>query len=302
MDVIGRAGRLRSPSIEACLAELDPSAPADFRELASLLACEWATERPRRVGLAGGQGAGKSTLARLIESACRTLGLHACVLSLDDFYLTKEERRALADRVHPLLETRGPPGTHDTARCQAALRALSGVGSGAAVEIPVFDKGIDDRVGTRWLRGPFDLVVLEGWCVGARSVAEAALAHPLNRLERERDPDGRWRGFVNERLATEYAAIWDDLDLRVLLRVPGLEAVRRWRLEQESARPRSLRWGAREVDRFVEYFERITRSMLDPSFGGAEWVVTLDERHRIRDLRSFAAGGAQASQPPAGGR
>jgi D-glycerate 3-kinase len=308
-DLIQSANRAEASAIVDCLARLDPSAPRDYRELAALLACEWRAAPPRRVGLAGGQGTGKSTLAGLLEQACAAVGLRACALPLDDFYLTQAERRALAGRVHPLLVTRGPPGTHDMARCLAAVQALGGAGPSDAAEplaLPVFDKGLDDRVGHRSLRGPFDVVVLEGWCVGARAVAEESLHRPVNALERDEDRDGRWRRFVNARLASDYQPVWDRLDLRILLQAPSIDAVRRWRLEQEAARPSEQRWDAPAIDRFVQHFERITRSMLEPGFEGADLIVQLDEAHRVAGLSSLTEAEARVSRrlldgPSAGG-
>ena len=269
----------QSPAeVEACVSKLDPAAPADYRRLAALLADDWSRHRPRRVGLAGGQGAGKSTLGRLIEAACAHSGLRAAILSLDDFYRTRDERCALAARVHPLFETRGPPGTHDVDRLCATIDALLVPGG---IAVPRFDKGLDDRVGETRLEGPFDLVILEGWCVGAEPASREALVEPINALEEEADPEGVWRGHVNDRLAGEYAALWGMLDEIVFLRVPDLEAVRRWRLEQESVLPAERRKTAAEVARFVEYYERITRSMLERMPAKADWLVELGPDHGV---------------------
>lgn len=267
--------------LRECYAALDPSAPADYRELAALLACSWQNDTPTTVGLSGGQGAGKSTLGRLIEAACAQVGLRCCVLSLDDFYRTRTERYSFAERVHPLFETRGPPGTHDMALCARSLDALRAPGD---VELPVFDKGLDDRSGTRVVTGPFDVVVLEGWCIGARSVERARLDPPLNALERERDVEGTWRRAVNEALARDYEPVWDSLAARVHLQVPSLDAIRRWRLEQESSLPPEQRMQPAEVDRFIQHYERLTRAMLAESPSKADWVVYLDEQHRVADL------------------
>ena len=259
----------------------DPDAPRDFRELAALLVESFSATRPRRVGLAGGQGTGKSTLARLLEQAGAPSGLRVCTLALDDYYLTRAERVALAARVHPLFETRGPPGTHDVALLGEHLIALGGAG---AVDVPRFDKGRDDRDGTRRIEGPFDLVVVEGWCVGARSVDEAALVAPCNALEREKDPDGRWRRHVNEQLASGYAELFSLLDAIVYLRAPDLAAVRRWRLEQEAERPDHQRMDAATIDRFVEHYERITREMLETLPGRADWTIALAPDHGIAGI------------------
>ncbi|HEB90243.1 MAG TPA: hypothetical protein ENI85_11785, partial [Deltaproteobacteria bacterium] len=165
-------GREVTPFHADCVASLDPAAPSDYRELAALLASDWQERRPAHVGLGGGQGAGKSTFARLIESACSFLGTRVCVLGLDDFYLPLSERRRLAAEVHPLLETRGPPGTHDIEACLEAMESLH---QDVETRLPIFDKGLDDRSGFRRVRGPFDLVLLEGWCVGARPAPEDRL-------------------------------------------------------------------------------------------------------------------------------
>jgi D-glycerate 3-kinase len=278
MKIARLAGRETTPAVAACLSSLDPSTPADYRELAAILVCEWTSRPPKCVGLAGGQGAGKSTLGRLIESAAAIVGLRVCVLSLDDFYLSRKHRRTLATRIHPLLETRGPPGTHDITRCLETIRRLAHPGE---VELPVFDKGLDDRSGTRRIRGPYDLVLLEGWCVGAKAVPEASLADPINDLERDHDVDGIWRRYVNARLAGDYSRTWSALDYLVYLRVPDLAAIRRWRLQQENSRPVHQRLDSDEVDRFVQHYERITRSMMASLPKRADLTIRLAEDHSI---------------------
>lgn len=280
--VAALAGVAWATGLGEAVEALDPGTPPGLRALALLLVRAWQAEpRPRRVGLAGGQGTGKSTLARALEAAGDLLGHRIGVLSLDDYYLTRAERAALARRVHPLFETRGPPGTHDVARLDRDLAAL---GLPGEVEVPVFDKGLDDRVGRVRRAGPFDVVVLEGWCVGARAVPEAALAAPCNALEREVDPDGRWRRFVNERLATDYAALFARLERIVFLRAPDLGSVRRWRLEQERARPVDLRLDAAAIDRFVAHYERITLDMLATLPDRADWTIGLAPDHSIASI------------------
>lgn len=285
MRIADLAGAATTPELRACAERLDPSGPPDYRELAALLAMHWRAGAKvggaRRVGLAGGQGTGKSTLARLIVQACDGLGLRTCVLALDDYYLPRAERLALAGRVHPLFVTRGPPGTHDVALLREQLEALA---TAATVEVPVFDKGRDDRVGTRALAGPFELVVLEGWCVGAQAAEDEALRVPCNALERDEDRDGRWRRAVNEALASGYAAIFARLDELVYLRSPDLDSVRRWRLEQEAERPAERRMDAAAIERFVAHYERITEAMRTSLPGRADWIVELARDHAIAGI------------------
>jgi len=272
------AGRDETDAFRRCVEALDPEAPADYRELAALLACDWKESCPRRVGLAGGQGAGKSTLGALIESACSVVGLRACVLCLDDFYLTRNGRLLLAEQVHPLFETRGVPGTHDVELCREVLARLGGKGP---VELPRFDKGLDERVGKRVALGPFDVVVLEGWCVGAEAAAIETLDEPMNPLEQEEDRDGRWRRYVNDRLANDYRKLWGDLDYLVFLRVPNLPAVRRWRGQQEENLPAGRRLDVAGIDRFIQHYERVTVSMLARPSDWADVTVQLAEDHSV---------------------
>jgi D-glycerate 3-kinase len=265
-------------AIQDCEARLDPTAPRDYRALAARLAEEWKRTRPRCIGLAGGQGAGKTTLGRLIERACGELGLRACIVALDDFYLSRDARRTLAARVHPLFETRGPPGTHDVLALDRALEALLAPGE---VTMPTFDKGRDDcGTGVR-VRGPFDLVVLEGWCVGAPPGGRSELVSPANALEAEEDPEGTWRNAVEAELAGPYGSLWRRLDALVFLAVPGIEAVRRWRLEQETERDPEQRLDAPAVTRFVAHYERITRRMLERLPESADWTIRLAEDHGV---------------------
>jgi len=294
MHLATLAGVEPGAGVRACYAALDRAAPDDYRQLAALLVDDWLRREVGLVGLGGGQGAGKSTLGRLIAAAGGHFGKRVIVLSIDDFYLTKEERGRLASEVHPLLATRGPPGTHAVDLLRGTIAALRESGP---VDVPRFDKGVDTRMGYETLHGPADLVVLEGWCVGASaatgafaatgaSAATGSLERPVNALEREEDPDGRWRAYVEASLQGLYAGLDEDLEALVFLKVPGLDAVRRWRLQQEGERPPEQRLTAAEVDRFVQHYERITRRMLAvlPSRTDVA-VVELDDEHRVSGLR-----------------
>ncbi|MCY3817961.1 MAG: kinase [Gammaproteobacteria bacterium] len=263
----------------ACFDALDPAIPQDWRTLAANIAFRWRSDPPGRVGLAGGQGAGKSTLSRAIVEAGRHFGLRVVSLSIDDFYLTRSEREALADRVHPLLATRGPPGTHDVSLCESVMDALDAEG---VVTVPVFDKGLDNRAPeTLNVKAPADVVLLEGWCVGARPEPAVRLDQPINALEAESDSQGFWRRHINQALATDYARLFGKLDCLIFLRVPNLDAVVRWRLQQESERPPDLRLDEAEVAHFVAHYERLTRWMLEDLPDRADVIVELDEGHQV---------------------
>lgn len=273
--------------------------PADWRRLAAGLARavvpqadgppgalpRWDTmDGPLLLGLSGGQGAGKSTLGRQLQRALEVAGARVVVCSLDDFYLSRGERAELGRTVHPLLATRGVPGTHDLPLLRRSLDALA---KRQTVTLPVFDKGADDRVpvdGWHEVTGPVDVVVLEGWCLGAGAESSAALREPRNALEAEEDTGGVWRTYVNAALAGDYAALWARLHGLVFLEVPDLAAVIRWRTEQEQALPVGRRMDAAAVARFVAHYERITRHMLATLPRTADVVVQLDARHAMAGI------------------
>jgi D-glycerate 3-kinase len=248
-------------------------------------------ETPLLAGLCGAQGSGKSTAAAAIAGFLEEAGLPTAVLSIDDFYRTRAERERLAREVHPLLLTRGVPGTHDVALMESVIGALR---AGSRPPLPRFDKSRDDRVPEGQWHAPLQpvrIVILEGWCVGARPEPAAALAAPVNDLERLEDTDGRWRRHVNDALAAEYRPLFDALDPLVLLAAPGFDVVYRWRLEQEhKLRARLQVEGSdssrvmddAQVARFIAHYERVTRHILAEMPGRADVLVRLDaQRHAI---------------------
>lgn len=225
------------------------------------------------IGVAGAQGSGKTTLARALAAE-----LGAAQFSLDDVYLTRAERAALAREVHPLLAVRGPPGTHDLGLLEATVAALR---SGERTALPAFDKLKDDRVAGPVFEGRPAAIVIDGWCLGATPQTPDALLRPINALERDEDRDGRWRNWINGRLQADYAALFGRFDLIVHLAAPSFDTVLDWRCEQEEGLLGGpLPAGRREtLARFIQHFERITRHMLA---GGCRAGLTypLDEARK----------------------
>ncbi len=243
------------------------------------------------VGLCGAQGSGKSTAAAALCEILERDDLPAVALSIDDFYLPRAERVTLAHTIHPLLVTRGVPGTHDVEMAQATIDSLA---EPEPTLLPSFDKAVDDRrPRSQWrlCQGPMRVLILEGWCVGALPQTAAALAEPVNALEREEDADGRWRGYVNEALSTRYPTLFQRLSPLVLLAAPSFEVVQAWRSEQEHKLGEKL---AREggdasrlmsdaaIARFISHYERVTRQILAEMPQRADHVISLDARRNAR--------------------
>ncbi len=236
----------------------------------------------RVLGLSGAQGSGKSTLAGALIARARAQGLRAEAIAIDDYYLTRAERAELAQRVHPLLATRGPPGTHAIDWLAADLAALR---QGNSVRVPRFDKAEDERAPeAEWrdIAGPLDLVLFEGWCVGAPPQPPALLDEPINDLEVKEDGDGRWRGWINAQLDGPYRQVFAGLDGLAFLAAPGFACVQAWRAQQESGNgPGPQAMDGASLARFVTHFERLTRWMLEILPARADLTLRLDSARRL---------------------
>ena len=247
-------------------------------DLVGRLIADGPKDHPPLIAVVGAQGCGKTTLAR---AAAERFG--AAQISIDDVYLTRAEREAMAREVHPLFVTRGPPGTHDLVLLQRLIDALSAAGPDTETLIPDFDKRGDDRrpvAEWRSVQGRPSAILIDAWCLGAVAEDEAVLAGSVNELEGRGDPDGVWRRAVNGFLAGAYADFIARFDAVLFLRAPAFEVVLDWRCQQEAdllgVAPADLPAAERaRLSGFIQYFERVTRRMLE---GGvtADVVVQLD--------------------------
>lgn len=244
------------------------------------------------IGINGAQGTGKSTCSACLAGLLGQQGLRVLVLSIDDLYLPKAKRQRLAAEVHPLLATRGVPGTHDMELFREIVALARGEASRADLCIPRFDKGQDDQCpkGTAFPREGVDAILFEGWCVGAVPEPVERLDDACNDLERECDPDGRWRRYVNQQLGDVYAKAFALLDYWVMLKAPGFEVVYEWRGEQErklrdrlseQGKPASEAMNEAELARFISHYERLTRWMLSEMPSRAHEVFFLGEDHDV---------------------
>ncbi|MET4568591.1 kinase [Rhodanobacter soli] len=247
------------------------------------------SRRPYILGLSGLQGSGKSTLARVMKAQAEARGWPTEVLALDDFYYARSDREALARDVHPLLRTRGVPGTHEIELMMSVLAALPHASDKLPVSHPRFDKGRDTRFPpSRWPRTtrPPRLVIVEGWALGIRPQLQAALTRPINELERTEDPDGSWRHWVNKQLRG-YQPLWRKFDALIVLQAPNWEIVRRWRGEQEQellARHAPLAMDATAMERFLAHFERLSRHALATLPALADTCVEYDDDRHVTGL------------------
>jgi D-glycerate 3-kinase len=251
------------------------------------------------LGINGAQGAGKTTLSNFLgEYLASQYGLSVAELSIDDIYLTRAERAELAQRVHPLLATRGVPGTHDVELGKTVIEKLRALDNGETMALPRFDKALDDRraiSGWPAVKGPLDLIIFEGWCVGSIAVSDEQLGEPLNRLEAEEDREHVWRRYVNEQLRAGYRELFAKIDALVFLEAPSFGAIYDWRLEQERKLADSDGTDGKHVmdeaglAGFIQHYERITRHNLATLPSRADVVLSLGEDHAVTRMRGSKA-------------
>lgn len=247
------------------------------------------------VGIQGSQGSGKSTCADFLKLLFDyEFGRHAVAMSIDDFYLTHAERKALALTAHPLFMTRGVPGTHDIELLKSVFDKAR---AGQPFDVPVFDKSLDDRSPPdvwQQVRQPVDILIFEGWCVGVTAELEANLEQPKNALEHDEDPDQRWRARVNQALASDYAQVFSQLDTLISLQAPSFDCVFDWRLLQEQKMIDRLKKAEKDISkaltpaqlkRFIAHYQRLTEHALDTMPTQADYVLHLSADHSFNALQ-----------------
>ena len=244
------------------------------------------------IGLSGGQGSGKSTISKILKIILKEkYNLEAAIFSIDDFYKTLGQRKKMAKIVHPLFSVRGVPGTHDTRLLLDCFKRLRKK-KFKKVMIPKFDKSIDNRLPKKkWqiIKKKPNVIIFEGWCVGATPQRNKDLNKPINILEKEKDKKKIWRNTVNNELKGEYKKIFSLTDLIIFLKVPSFKHVFKWRLLQEnklkfSSKGRKI-MNSKEIKNFVMYYERLTKHMLKNLSKKANTVIKIDNQHKLKSIK-----------------
>jgi D-glycerate 3-kinase len=244
------------------------------------------------IGLAGGQGAGKSTITQIITLILKTkYNLNVVYFSIDDFYKTSSERKKISKKTHQLFIVRGVPGTHDTNLIKKTFISLSKKNF-KPLSIPCFDKSRDERLPKKkWkkIKKQPQIIIFEGWCVGAKPQKKKKLKKSINTLEKKYDPNLIWRSKVNYELKNKYAKIFKKINRLIFLKVPNFECVYKWRLLQEKKLQLTSRgnkiMSPTQIKSFIMYYERITKQMFIDLTKKAYAVLYLDKAHRINRIK-----------------
>tara|TARA_B100001248_G_scaffold258634_1_gene243172 strand:- start:245 stop:1162 length:918 start_codon:yes stop_codon:yes gene_type:complete len=249
-------------------------------------------KKTKIIGLTGGQGTGKSTISNILKIVLKeAYGLETVIFSIDDFYKTAKERKKMSKKVSSLFLTRGVPGTHDTRMLYNCIKNLKNKNFRKII-IPKFDKSTDDRSSKdKWqkIRKKPDIVIFEGWCVGAIPQKKKDLINPINKLEKHLDDKKIWRQQVNLELKKNYKKIFKLIDKLIFLKVPSFRYVFKWRLLQEK-KLRITSKGKKtmtdkEIKNFVMYYERLTKHMLKILPNSADTIIRIDKKHRLKSIK-----------------
>jgi len=259
--------------------------------------CFWISKkaekkRPYFVGLAGGQGTGKTTISSLIRIILiKYFRLNVFRISIDDFYKTRKERASLSKRVHPMLMTRGVPGTHDINMMLSFFKKTK-IKNFKRLKLPTFNKAIDDRFNKKkWyvLKNKPDIIIFEGWCVGAKSEKSITLKKTVNSMEKMKDKKQIWRKYVNQQLKTKYKKLYSQLDCLIYLKAENFKLLQKWRLKQErklleksKKNLNSKIMSKKDVFSFMQTYQRITQNMFKFTPKYASIIINLNSNHQIK--------------------
>ena len=249
-------------------------------------------EKTLLLGLSASQGSGKTTVAKILKIILKYFfKRNVCVVSIDDFYKTSADRNKMAKKKHPLLKTRGVPGTHDTNLIKLFFQSLQRK-KFKKIKLPKFDKSIEDRLKkNKWyiINKKPEIVIFEGWCVGAKAETNISLKKPINQLEKYEDQKLIWRKFVNQKLKNEYKNIFSMLDHYIFMKVPNFKMVLKWRQSQEIKlkkrnQKRKKIMSYKEIKRFIMFYQRITLQMVKDLSKSATIVMFLNKNHQVRKV------------------
>ena len=242
------------------------------------------------LGFSGGQGSGKTTIAEILKIILKKFFKRKIyVSSIDDFYKTFKDRNKMSNNVHPLFKTRGVPGTHDINLIKKFFDILKKK-KFKRIQLPKFEKAIDNRLKKKYwfnIKKKPEIVILEGWCVGAKPQINSLIKKPVNILEKYEDQNLIWRKHVNEKLKKEYKKLFSMIDHLIFMKIPNFNMVFKWRLLQEVKLKKRSHSNKKimtynQIKRFIMFYQRITLQMIKDLSKSASVVMFLKKNHEIK--------------------
>jgi D-glycerate 3-kinase len=252
-------------------------------------------KKPLIIGLAGGQGSGKTTISSILTLILQKyFKLNVFKVSIDDFYKTRKDRKLLSKHTHPLLMTRGVPGTHDVDMMLNFFKKIE-YKKFKKLQVPKFNKATDDRYPkSLWhkIKLKPDVIIFEGWCVGARAQSDSQLKKPINSLEKVYDQRANWRAHVNSQLKNKYKTLFNHLDGLLYLKAKNFNILREWRLKQErklrvqTKNKKNLKiMSSGDIINFMQTYQRITQQMFIDALKSSSIIMSLNSNHQIEKIK-----------------
>jgi len=252
-------------------------------------------KQPLIIGLAGGQGSGKTTVSSILTLILKKyFKLNVFKVSIDDFYKTRKDRKLLSKSKHPLLMTRGVPGTHDIDLILSFFKKIKEKNF-KSLKIPTFNKAIDNRSPKiLWykIKSKPDVIIFEGWCVGARAQTATQLKKSINSLEKVHDQSNKWRTYVNNHLKNKYKILFNQLDGLLYLKAKNFNLLKEWRLKQErklliqTKNKKNLKiMSSGDIINFMQTYQRITQQMFKDALKSSSIIMSLNSNHQIEKIK-----------------
>ena len=244
------------------------------------------------LGFSGGQGSGKTTITGILKIILKKFFKRRIyVISIDNFYKTLKARSMMSSQIHHLFKTRGVPGTHDINLVKNFFNNVK-KNKFKKFKLPIFDKSTDDRIKNKYwpiINKRPEIVILEGWCVGAKPQPNSLIKKPINILESKEDSSFIWRKHVNKKLQNEYKKVFSMIDHFLFMKVPNFNMVFKWRLLQEEKLKKSSYSNKKimtydQIKRFIMFYQRITLQMLKDLSKSASVVMLLKKNHEIKKV------------------
>ena len=252
-------------------------------------------KKPFIIGLAGGQGTGKTTTSSVLKIILeKYFKLNVFKISIDDFYKTRKERVLLSKKIHPMLLTRGVPGTHDINMMLNFFKKVKST-KFKSIQLPNFNKVIDDRFAKKYwykIKKRPDVIIFEGWCVGAKPEKNATLNKAINSMEKKKDQKKIWRKYVNQQLKLKYKDLYSQLNCLIYLKAKNFSLLQKWRLKQENKlwlkskkTSKHKIMSKADVISFMQTYQRISENMFKKMTKYTSILVNLSSDHQIKSVR-----------------
>ena len=237
--------------------------------------------------IAGSQGVGKSTLAKIfklvLENAYKK---KVMLLSIDDYYLSKNKRNKLSKNIHPLLITRGVPGTHDIVALKNDI--INFQKKKFPIITPKFNKLKDDISSKKNIIKNAEILLLEGWCCGSPSINKKYLFQNINRLETIFDKNKKWRQYYNSQLKKDYKKVFSLFDQQIYIQPPSFSYILKWRYAQEKNNALKSRnkdfMNKKDLQKFIQHYEKLTKWMMKTMPAKADILIKIDSNQKIKKV------------------